>query len=84
MLLLPAGTQKKNWTVWRRDDLQFFDKVTGGLMEDKKKKPSKKMKKSGSSSPGKELIRAKAITTSKASRGFSTKRPVKTYSSYPL
>jgi hypothetical protein len=66
------------------DELKFFDKVTGGLMEDKKKKPGKKIKKSGSSSPGKELIRAKAITTSKASRGFSTKKPVKAYLSYPL
>lgn len=54
-------------------------------MEDKKKKPSKgKKTKSGSSSPGKELIRAKAITTSKASRGFSTKKPPKATLSYPL
>jgi hypothetical protein len=54
-------------------------------MEDKKKAKKKKFNIAGSSkSPGKQLIQAKQITTSKASRGFSTKKPVKTHSSYPL
>ncbi len=53
--------------------------------EDKKKKAKKKFNIAGSSkSPGKELIRAKQVTTSKASRGFTTKKPVKTHSSFPL
>lgn len=53
--------------------------------EDKKKAKKKKFNIAGSSkSPGKELIRAKQVTTSKASRGFTTKKPVKTHSSYPL
>jgi hypothetical protein len=52
-------------------------------MIDKKKK--KAGKKSGpSSSPGAKLIQAKQIKGSKASRGFSTRRPVKAYLSYPL
>jgi len=53
--------------------------------EDKKKAKKKKFNIAGSSkSPGKELIRAKQVTTSKASRGFSTKKPVKAHVSYPL
>ncbi len=53
--------------------------------EDKKKKAKKKFNIAGSSkSPGKELIRAKQVTTSKASRGFTTKKPVKATLSYPL
>lgn len=58
-------------------------------MEDKKKKQKKatgpKKKNVGpKSSPGAKIISAKAITTSKASRGFSTKKPVSAYLSYPL
>jgi len=54
-------------------------------VEDKKKAKKKKFNIAGSSkSPGKELIRAKQVTTSKASRGFTTKKPVKAHVSYPL
>ena len=51
-------------------------------MEDKKKKAPKKAKRTPS--PGEQIFKAKAVTTSKASRGFTTKKPPKAHLSYPL
>jgi len=49
-------------------------------MEDKKKpKRAKKIH-----SPGEEIHKAKNLVTSKASRGFTTKKPPKAHLSYPL
>lgn len=56
-------------------------------MEDRKKKTPKAPKAKNANPTknlGKKIITAKAITTSKASRGFTTKRPPKAYLSYPL
>jgi hypothetical protein len=53
-------------------------------LEDKKKKKPTGKKSGVSSSPGAKLIKAKAIVGSKASRGFSTKKPPKVHLSYPL
>lgn len=56
------------------------------MMEDKKKSKSKmpRTKNAHAKGPGNEPFKAKAITTSKASRGFTTKKPVKAHLSYPL
>jgi hypothetical protein len=56
-------------------------------MKDSKKKTSKQPRAKNANPTknlGKKIITAKAITTSKASRGFSTKRPAKVHLSYPL
>lgn len=55
-------------------------------VEDKKKKAKTIRAKNANPTKnlGKKIITAKAITTSKASRGFTTKKPPQTYSSYPL
>lgn len=55
-------------------------------LEDKKKKAKQIKAKNANPTKnlGKNIITAKAITTSKASRGFSTKKPVKAHLSYPL
>jgi hypothetical protein len=51
-----------------------------------KKKTGQPRAKNGSPkpSPGANIHKAKAITTSKASRGFTTKKPPKASLSYPL
>jgi len=54
-------------------------------LEDKKKKKKPAKRNTGpKSSPGAKIFAAKQVTTSKASRGFSTKKPVPAYLSYPL
>jgi hypothetical protein len=53
-------------------------------LEDKKKKGLKKKNSGPSSTPGAKLVRAKQIVGSKASRGFTTKKPPKVHLSYPL
>jgi len=56
-------------------------------MADKKQKKAKGPKKKSvgpKSSTGAKIFAAKAITTSKASRGFSSKKPPAAYLSYPL
>lgn len=54
-------------------------------LQDKKKKPkAPRTKNANQKGPGNEPFKAKAITTSKASRGFTTKKPPKAHLSYPL
>lgn len=55
-------------------------------MTDKKKKPKAPKVKNGSPTKnlGANIHKAKALTTSKASRGFTTKKPPAAYLSYPL
>lgn len=56
------------------------------MMEDKKKSKPKapRTKNANAKGPGNEPFKARAITTSKASRGFTTKKPPKAYLSHPL
>lgn len=55
-------------------------------MEDKKKSKPKapRTKNANQKGPSNARFEAKAVTTSKASRGFTTKKPPKAYLSYPL
>lgn len=56
-------------------------------MNDRKKTKKTKTiraKNAGVKGPGNKVFAAKQITTSKASRGFTTKKPVKAHLSYPL
>lgn len=71
--------------ITRRGEVR--SNVNNTNLEDKrKKKPARPKKKDvgPNSSPGAKLIKAKQITTSKASRGFTTKKPPAAYLSYPL
>lgn len=61
--------------------------VRTNKMEDKKaKKPRAPRAKNANPTKnlGANIHKAKALTTSKASRGFTTKKPPKAYLSYPL
>lgn len=54
-------------------------------MTDKKKPKAPKVKNgSPTKNLGANIHKAKALTTSKASRGFTTKKPPAAYLSYPL
>jgi hypothetical protein len=61
--------------------------VRSNQMEDKKKVKTPKApraKNANVKGPSNARFTAKAVTTSKASRGFTTKKPPKAYLSYPL